>query len=111
MIASSASIVGDLGVFPLTAVKFVIGRAFVARADAEQRAEGVKRVEPAVKAERELIEVGLQMLRADVDDDEVALATDILRGTASKAHLQKDIDDGTLPSMDVEKHCFSGVLV
>lgn len=65
MIASSASIVGDLGVFPLTAVKFVIGRAFVARADAEQRAEGVKRVEPAVKAERELIEVGLQMLRAD----------------------------------------------
>lgn len=36
MIASSASIVGDLGVLPLTAVKFVIGRAFVARTDAKK---------------------------------------------------------------------------
>ena len=52
-------------VFPLAAIQFVIRRAFVACADAEQRAEGVERVEPPVKAKRELIEVSLQMLRAD----------------------------------------------
>lgn len=50
-------VMADLRVFPLAAVKFVIGRALVARADAEQRAEGVERVEPPVKAECELIEV------------------------------------------------------
>ena len=44
-------ILANSGVLPLAAVKFVIGRAFVARADAEQRAEGVERVEPLVKAE------------------------------------------------------------
>lgn len=52
-------------VFPLAAVKLVIGRAFVTRADGEQRAEGVKAVEPPVKAESELVEVGLQVLLAD----------------------------------------------
>lgn len=52
-------------VFPLAAVEFVIGRAFIPGTNAEQRAEGVERVEPPVKAERELVEVGLQVLRAD----------------------------------------------
>ena len=52
-------------VFPLAAVKFVIGRAFVASADAEQRAEGVERVESAIEPEGKFVEVGLQVLRAD----------------------------------------------
>lgn len=52
-------------VLPLSRVQPVIGRAFAVRADAEQRAEGVERIEPAVKAERELVEVGLQVLRLD----------------------------------------------
>lgn len=38
-------------VFPLPAVEFVIGRAFVACANAEQRAERVERIEATVKAE------------------------------------------------------------
>src|SRR6202142_1806739 len=42
-----------------------IGRAFAVGPDAEQRAEGVERIEASVKAERELIEVGLQMLWFD----------------------------------------------
>ena len=51
--------------FPLAAIEAIVGRAFAVRADAEQRAEGVERVEAAVKAERKLVEVGLQMLRLD----------------------------------------------
>lgn len=50
---------------PLAAVEAVIGRAFAVRANAEQRAKGVERVEPPVKAERELIQVGLKVLRLD----------------------------------------------
>jgi hypothetical protein len=49
---------------PLARIQAVIGRGFRVASDAEQRAEGIERVEPAVKAERELVEVGLQMLRA-----------------------------------------------
>ena len=52
-------------VLPLAAVEAVIGRAFAIRPDAEQRAEGVEGIEAAVKAERELIQVGLQVLMAD----------------------------------------------
>ena len=53
------------GVLPLAAIEAVIGRAFAVRADAEQRAKGVERVKAPVKAERELIQVGLQVLRLD----------------------------------------------
>ena len=50
---------------PLARVEAVIGRAFAVRADAQERAESVERVEAPVKAERELIQVGLQVLVAD----------------------------------------------
>ena len=52
-------------VFPSSLVNPVIGRAFAVRPDAEQRAECIERIEPAIKAERELIEIGLQVLRLD----------------------------------------------
>jgi len=51
------------GVLPLSRIKPVIGRRADFAADAEQRAEGIERVEAPVKSERELVEVGLKMLR------------------------------------------------
>jgi polyphosphate kinase 2 (PPK2 family) len=53
------------GVLPVARVKFGIGRTGRLATNSEQRAEGVERVEAPVKAEGELVEVGLQMLRAD----------------------------------------------
>ena len=50
---------------PGSLVNPVIGRAFTIGANAEQRAEGIERIEAPVKAERELIEVGLKVLRLD----------------------------------------------
>src|ERR1039458_5614341 len=50
-------------VLPSSLIKPVIGRAFAVCTDAEQRAERIERIEPAVKAERELVEVGLQVFR------------------------------------------------
>ncbi len=44
---------------PRAGIKVGIGRRLNSARDAEQRAEGVERVEPPVEAERELIEVGL----------------------------------------------------
>jgi len=44
---------------PRSGIKLGIGRRFNAAGDAEQRAEGVERVEAPVEAEREFIEVGL----------------------------------------------------
>jgi hypothetical protein len=38
------------------------------------------------------------------------LACKILSITANKTHLQQDIDAGTLPPFDIDKHCFTGVL-
>lgn len=38
-------------VLPLAAIEAVIGRAFAIRADAQQRAKGVERIEAAIKAE------------------------------------------------------------
>ena len=46
-------------VHPRAGIKVGIGRRLNPARDAEQRAEGVERVEPSVEAERELIEVGL----------------------------------------------------
>ena len=51
--------------FPSSLVNPGIGRAFAVGPDAEQRAEGVERIEAPVKAERKFIEVGLQVLRFD----------------------------------------------
>jgi len=51
--------------FPVARIQTVIGRGFRVACNAEQRTEGVERVEAPVKAERELIQIGLQMLRAD----------------------------------------------
>jgi hypothetical protein len=53
------------GVLPVAGIKPVICRRGNLAADAEQRAESVERVEPAVKPERELVEVGLKVLRRD----------------------------------------------
>ena len=50
---------------PGSLVNPVIGRAFTIGSDAEQRAERIEGVEAPVKAERELIEIGLQVLRLD----------------------------------------------
>src|SRR5208283_3850439 len=56
---------------PRAGIKVGIGRCFNAACDAEQRAERVERVETPVEAERELIEVGLQMLGAHAVVDAV----------------------------------------
>lgn len=49
----------------ITGVKLGVGGRGDAARDAKQGAESVERVETAVEAERELIEVGLQVLRAN----------------------------------------------
>lgn len=51
--------------FPGSVINPVVSRAFAVRPDAEQRAERVERIEPTVKAERELVQIGLQVLGAD----------------------------------------------
>src|SRR5271165_2696559 len=56
---------------PRAGIKVGIGRRLNAARDAEQRAERVERVETPVEAERELIEVGLQMLGAHAVVDAV----------------------------------------
>src|SRR5208337_91068 len=56
---------------PRARIKVGIGRRLNAARDAEQRAERVERVETPVEAERELIEVGLQMLGAHAVVDAV----------------------------------------
>src|ERR1700730_7737361 len=53
------------GVLPFARIQPAIGGTFAIRSDAEQRAEGVEWVEATIKAEGELVEIGLQMLRAD----------------------------------------------
>ena len=58
-------------VLPLTRVKLSIGRSIGVARDPEERAEGVERVEPPIEAERELVEVGLQVLGADTVMDAV----------------------------------------
>lgn len=58
-------LVSQTVVLPLARIQAVIGRAFAIGPDAQERAEGVERVEAAVKPERELIQVGLQVLVAD----------------------------------------------
>jgi hypothetical protein len=59
-------------VHPFPRIEFVEGRRADIASDPEQGAEGVEWVEAPVKAERELIEVGLKMLMADtvMDTDE-----------------------------------------
>lgn len=39
------------------------------------------------------------------------LARSILGATASKQHLEKDVEDGTLPPFDIDKHVFKGTLI
>src|SRR5271154_5408112 len=56
---------------PRAGIKVGIGRRVNAARDAEQRAERVERVKTPVEAERELIEVGLQMLGAHAVVDAV----------------------------------------
>lgn len=56
---------GDLiRMLPLAAVQLGVGGRLVLRADTEQALEGVERVEAPVEAERELVQVRLEMLRA-----------------------------------------------
>ena len=52
-------------VLPLAAVKIGVGRRFAIAADPQKGAEGVEGVEPPVKPEGELVQVGLQVLQAD----------------------------------------------
>jgi len=58
-------------VLPFPRIEFVEGRCADVAGDAEQGAEGVEWVEAPVKAERELIEVGLKMAAADTVMDAV----------------------------------------
>jgi predicted type IV restriction endonuclease len=44
---------------PLTGIELRVGWRLNCARDAEERAEGVERVEPSVEAERELVEIGL----------------------------------------------------
>ncbi len=39
------------------------------------------------------------------------VAIRILSRTASREHLLEDVENGTLPAMDVDKHCFNGKLI
>ena len=48
---------------PLTGIEPRVGRRPNSTRDAEERAEGVERVEPSVEAERELVEIGLWRTR------------------------------------------------
>jgi hypothetical protein len=57
--------------FPCAGIEVGIGRGLGAARDAEQRAEGVERVETPIEAERELVEIGLEMLRAHAMVDAV----------------------------------------
>ena len=50
-------------VFPIARVQLGISRRDGVATDAQQRAEGVERIKPSVKSERELVQVRLQMLR------------------------------------------------
>ena len=52
-------------VLPLARVQLGVGRTLAVRADAQQRPERGEREEPAVETERELVQVGLEMLRRD----------------------------------------------
>src|SRR5579859_6296847 len=52
-------------VLPTAIIKPFIGRRSGFGANSEQRAKGVEGIEPAVKPERELVEVGLKVLRRD----------------------------------------------
>ena len=56
---------------PVAGIKFGVGRRLGTARDAEQRAEGVERVEAPIEAERELVEVGLQVFGADAVMDAV----------------------------------------
>ena len=44
---------------PIAGIDLGVGRRLCSSCDAEERAEGVERVEPPVEAKRELIEIGL----------------------------------------------------
>ena len=46
-------------VLPVAGIKLGIGRRLYLAGDAEQRAEGIKRVEATVEAKRKFVEVGL----------------------------------------------------
>lgn len=39
------------------------------------------------------------------------LAVHILNNTASRSHIERDVAEGRLPAMNIDKHCFKGVLV
>lgn len=77
---------GHCVMLPLSAVEPVIGRAFAVGPDAQERTEGVKRVEASVKSERELIEVGLQVLGLDAP---------VVRALQPRLEVRKNkVDDG-----------------
>lgn len=40
-----------------------------------------------------------------------AIASTIMSGTASPGHLKRDVAEGKLPAMDIDKHAFNGVLL
>ena len=48
--------------------------------------------------------------KAALKEPEV-LAVYILNNTASRLHLERDVAEGKLSAMDIDKHCFKGVLV
>ena len=71
---------------PRSFVQPVIGRAFAVRPDAEQRAECIEGVEAAIEPERELVEVGLQVLRLDAP---------VVRPLQPRLEVRKDkVNDG-----------------
>lgn len=65
MLIRLSPMITNRGVFPISAVEIGIGRGRHFATDAQQRAEGIERVEAPIEAERKFVEVGLQMLGAD----------------------------------------------
>ena len=61
---------------PFARIEFGKRRRLRTASNAEQRAEGIERVEATVKAEGELVEIGLQMLGTDAMVDAGRLAGD-----------------------------------
>lgn len=56
----------------------------------------------------------IMLMDSPVVDESVLvtnMAKNILYGTASRKHLEKDIADGTLPPFDIDKHIFKGELI
>ena len=74
----------EAGVLPVARIQAGVGRGFGSARKAQQRPEGVERVVSPVKAEGELVQVGLQVLRANA----------VMRSVQPRLQVREDhVDD------------------